>query len=94
MFLSPTPLKFFPLLLYHSFDSASSSTPIWLDGVNCYPTDSTLLSCDHNDIGSYNCDHGDVEGLRCTNEPGMYVQYYIILYHFCDIDQCKWYNYK
>ena len=39
---------------------------IWLDNVNCAGTESTLISCPANPIGSHNCVHSEDAGVRCV----------------------------
>ena len=39
---------------------------IWLDNVACSGTETRLIDCSHNGLGSHNCVHSDDAGVRCT----------------------------
>lgn len=41
---------------------------IWLDNVACAGTESRLIECTANNIGTHNCVHSEDAGVRCT-EP-------------------------
>ncbi|XP_072048763.1 uncharacterized protein [Amphiura filiformis] len=41
------------------------SGQIWLDGVSCTGTESTLVGCTHNAWGSHNCGHNEDVGVVC-----------------------------
>ena len=38
---------------------------IWLDNVQCVGTESRLIDCPANAIGSHNCVHSEDAGVRC-----------------------------
>ena len=38
---------------------------IWLDNVQCAGTESRLIDCPANPIGSHNCGHSEDAGVRC-----------------------------
>ena len=40
--------------------------PIWLDNVGCRGSESRLIDCTANTLGTHNCDHGDDAGVRCA----------------------------
>ena len=39
---------------------------IWLDNVGCVGTESRLIDCPANAIGSHNCAHSEDAGVRCV----------------------------
>lgn len=39
---------------------------IWLDNVRCVGTESRLINCPANAIGSHNCQHSEDAGVRCV----------------------------
>ena len=39
---------------------------IWLDNVQCVGTESRLIDCPANAIGSHNCQHSEDAGVRCV----------------------------
>ena len=47
-----------------SFSAGSGS--IWLDNVRCSGTETRLLACPANSIGSHNCVHSKDAGVICT----------------------------
>ena len=38
---------------------------IWLDNVACTGSETTLLDCQANSLGSHNCVHSEDAGVRC-----------------------------
>ena len=60
LFLDSLPLR---NATYGSFYS-----PILLDNLVCEGSESSLLSCTHNDIGMSNCDHSEDAGVKCNAE--------------------------
>ncbi len=38
---------------------------IWLDNVQCRGTETRLIACPANALGSHNCVHGEDAGVRC-----------------------------
>ena len=42
---------------------------IWLDNVQCAGTESRLIDCPANAIGSHNCRHSEDAGVRCGTGP-------------------------
>ena len=42
---------------------------IWLDNVECTGTETRLIRCPANTVGSHNCDHGDDAGVTCAEAP-------------------------
>ena len=49
------------------------SGQIWLDNVACTSTESRLIECPANNIGSHNCAHSEDAGVRCTAPTCMYI---------------------
>ena len=47
------------------FPDGGSSTPIWLDDVDCYGSESKLIECHHNGWGNHNCGHSEDVGVFC-----------------------------
>ena len=39
---------------------------IWLDNVNCRGTETRLIDCPANPLGSHNCVHAEDAGVRCV----------------------------
>ena len=46
-----------------SFSTGASQ--IWLDNVQCVGTETRLIDCPANPLGSHNCDHTEDAGVRC-----------------------------
>ena len=44
------------------------SGPIFLDNVGCVGTESRLINCSANPIGSNNCFHNEDAGVTCQSE--------------------------
>lgn len=38
---------------------------IFLDNVQCTGTESRVIDCPHNDVGTHNCAHSEDVGVRC-----------------------------
>ena len=47
------------------FTAGSADMPILLDDVQCFGSESVLLACQQNAIGSHNCDHSEDAGVIC-----------------------------
>ena len=47
------------------FDAASSSTPIWLSGLSCSSSDTSLFQCSHDTVGSNYCSHSEDIAVFC-----------------------------
>ncbi len=45
---------------------ANGAGQIWLDNVRCLGTETRLIDCFANPLGSHNCIHSDDAGVRCT----------------------------
>ena len=41
---------------------------IWLDNVHCVGTETRLISCPHNAIGSHNCVHSEDASVSCQRK--------------------------
>ena len=64
------------------------SGPIWLCGVTCAGTESTLASCVHLGVGiNINCSHNEDAGVRCigTRKESMYKYSYILTKAYYDV---------
>ena len=62
-FYLPTTLGSIPLL--RSSGGNLSGYPIHLDNVVCTGSESSLLQCGHNSVGTHNCDNTEMAGVRC-----------------------------
>ena len=47
---------------------------IWLDNVQCRGTETRLIDCPANPLGSHNCGHIEDAGVRCTGTSGTCTQ--------------------
>lgn len=56
----------------YSFNQASSSIRTWLDGLRCTCSESRLIDCPVNTIGSEDCTHSDDVGVVCIGELNSY----------------------
>ena len=54
-------------IAYQGGHFASGSGSIFLDNVECYGTESSLLDCNHNAIGNNYCSHYDDAGVTCLS---------------------------
>ena len=59
-----------------SFEGNLSGYPIHLDNVVCTGSESSLLQCGHNPVGTHNCDNTEMAGVRCE---GLYL---MIMYSY------------
>ena len=44
---------------------------IWLDNVQCRGTETRLIACPANPIGTHNCAHSEDAGVSCQQSTGM-----------------------
>ena len=56
---------------------------IWLDNVQCRGTESRLIDCTANALGSHNCVHSEDAGVRCQSKlsPYPFTTYYCMYTH-------------
>ena len=52
---------------------------IWLDNVQCVGTESRLIDCPANAIGSHNCVHSEDAGVRCGSSTGKSAQWITVV---------------
>ena len=45
---------------------------IWLDNVQCRGTETRLISCPANPIGTHNCAHIEDAGVNCPSKEGKF----------------------
>ena len=62
-----THLLFVGAVGYQGGHFASGSGSIFLDNVVCYGTESSLLDCNHNAIGTNDCIHSEDAGVTCLS---------------------------
>ncbi len=48
---------------------------IWLDNVQCRGTETRLIDCPRNALGSHNCVHGEDAGVNCPGNNTNYSNY-------------------
>ena len=48
------------------FGQGASSSPIWLDDVDCRGDENELADCAHLKLGSHNCGHHEDVGVECS----------------------------
>ena len=46
-------------------DVPDGTGQIWLDGVDCFGTESSLFNCNANSVGNHNCEHSEDTGVAC-----------------------------
>ena len=47
---------------------------IWLDNVNCAGTETRLIDCPANALGSHNCLHSEDAGVRCNTTGNLIIR--------------------
>ncbi len=52
---------------------------IWLDNVNCRGTETRLIDCPANALGSHNCVHAEDAGVNCMGKLTHYFMYKFVL---------------
>ena len=51
--------------MLQSSGSSNLSYSIFLDNVVCIGSESNLVQCGHNPMGTHNCDVAETAGVRC-----------------------------
>ena len=51
--------------MLRSLDGSISNYSIFLDNVVCTGSESNLVQCGHNPVGTHNCDVTETAGVRC-----------------------------
>ena len=65
--------------MLRSLDGSISNYSILLDNVVCTGSESNLVQCGHNPVGTHNCDVTETAGVRCggvlfiINIPSVYL---------------------
>ncbi len=66
------------------FGEGASSSPIFLDLLECQGDEDTLLSCGRSSpLGVHQCVHSEDAGVRCKGKPGCSVILKQILLQLC-----------
>ena len=58
-----------------------SNHSILLDNVVCTGSESSLLQCGHNPVGTHNCDKTETAGVQCEGES-------VNHFHTCELFTC------
>ncbi len=61
-------LSFFALGAIAISGFTDGTGAIFLDNVQCLGSESTLISCTSQPIGTHNCNHTDDAGVTCLSE--------------------------
>lgn len=48
---------------------------VWLDGVSCNGSESSLFGCKHGGLRKHSCDHTKIAGVNCTISSGTHHLY-------------------
>ena len=54
------------------FGFTNGAGQIWLDEVQCTGTETRLVNCSANPLGTHNCAHFEDAGVRCQPAVGMH----------------------